>query len=396
MDLNQFSDNQKAILKQFREAVKDCKLPDSDDAYLIRWLIARDFDIPKAEKMLRSSLEWRRQYKIDRILEDFKPPEVLTKYFSAGFVGRDITQSPLWIVRYGMSDVKGILRSVKKKDYVMYVVYLVECSIARVNADLKKFKRSPTAIVQSTIIFDMEGFSMSHITTKQAMDSAIKILQVYEANYPEFLSRVLIVNAPKIFYVCYNMLKPFLHERTRDKIQIFSHDVKQWKPVVLANVIAEETPASYGGTLADPDGNPNCVTLVNMGGEVPKSYYFSGKPDTTNKKSLTISSGSKEHLEIQVKDAGALLKWDFHSEDSDIAFAVYYKKGSELVPVVPHDRVDCHMAAEEGEIQCDEAGTYVIEFDNHFSYLRSKKIWYSISVAAASTRGANGTDLDNI
>lgn len=38
----------------------------------------------------------------------------------------------------------------------------------------------------------------------------------------------------------------------------------------------------------------------------------------------------------------------------------------------------------------------VIEFDNHFSYLRSKKIWYSISVAAASTRGANGTDLDNI
>lgn len=46
-----------------------------------------------------------------------------------------------------------------------------------------------------------------------------------------------------------------------------------------------------------------------MGGEVPKSYYFSGKPDTTNKKSLTISSGSKEHLEIQVKDAGALLKY---------------------------------------------------------------------------------------
>lgn len=68
-----------------------------------------------------------------------------------------------------MSDVKGILRSVKKKDYVMYVVYLVESSIARVNADLKKFKRSPTAIVQSTIIFDMEGFSMSHITTKQGM-----------------------------------------------------------------------------------------------------------------------------------------------------------------------------------------------------------------------------------
>jgi hypothetical protein len=45
-----------------------------------------------------------------------------------------------------------------------------------------------------------------------------------------------------------------------------------------------------------------------MGGEVPKSYYFSGKPDTTHKKSLTISSGSKEHLEFKIEQSGAVLK----------------------------------------------------------------------------------------
>jgi metal transporter CNNM len=59
------------------------------------------------------------------------------------------------------------------------------------------------------------------------------------------------------------MIKPFLHERTRSKIQIFSHDAKQWKAAILADVIAEELPVSYGGTLTDPDGNPNCITLVN-------------------------------------------------------------------------------------------------------------------------------------
>lgn len=73
----------------------------------------------------------------------------------------------MWVVRYGMSDMKGILRSTKKKDYVMYVVYLVESSIARVNADLDKYKRNANAVVQSTIIFDMEGFSMQHVTNKQ-------------------------------------------------------------------------------------------------------------------------------------------------------------------------------------------------------------------------------------
>ena len=46
-----------------------------------------------------------------------------------------------------------------------------------------------------------------------------------------------------------------------------------------------------------------------MGGEVPKSYYFSGKPETTNKKSLTVSSGSKEHLEFKIEHAGAVLKY---------------------------------------------------------------------------------------
>lgn len=47
---------------------------------------------------------------------------------------------------------------------------------------------------------------------------------------------------------------------------------------------------------------------VNMGGEVPKSYYFSCKPDTANKKTLSVSSGSKEHLEFQVEKAGSVLK----------------------------------------------------------------------------------------
>ncbi|XP_045023326.1 SEC14-like protein 2 [Daphnia magna] len=396
MDLSQFNDKQLAILKQFREIVRDCQLPNSEDAYLARWLIARDFDLTKAEKMLRNSLEWRRRYKIDSLREDFKPPDVLRKYFSAGFVGQDKLQSPLWITRYGKSDMKGILRSSKKKDFVMYVVYLVETSIWRVMSDPQKYKRSPGAIVQTTIIFDLEDLSMQHITNKQAVDAAIKIIQIYEANYPECLSRVFVINAPKIFSIGYPILKPFIHERTRNKIKIFGHDSKQWKAAILAEVNPEELPVCYGGTMTDADGNPNCISTVNMGGEVPKSYYFSGKPDTSNKKSLTITSGSKEHLEFKVDHQGDVLKWNFHCEDSDICFAVYRKRDNELIPIVPHEKIDCQMSAEEGEINCDETGVYVVEFDNNFSYLRSKKIWYSIKVESFSSKMENGNHYDSL
>lgn len=68
-----------------------------------------------------------------------------------------------------MSDMKGILRSTKKRDFVMYVVYLVETSIWRVMSDPKKYKRVPDAIVQTTIIFDLEGLSMQHVTNKQGI-----------------------------------------------------------------------------------------------------------------------------------------------------------------------------------------------------------------------------------
>lgn len=75
----------------------------------------------------------------------------------------------VWITRYGRMDMKGILRSAKKRDFVMYIAYLVEFSISKVIEDPKKYKRSPDAIVQTTVIFDLEGLSMQHITNRQGI-----------------------------------------------------------------------------------------------------------------------------------------------------------------------------------------------------------------------------------
>nr|CAH0111144.1 unnamed protein product [Daphnia galeata] len=175
--------------------------------------------------------------------------------------------------------------------------------------------------------------------------------------YPEILYRVYIINAPKIFSILYSVLLPFIDERTKKKIQIFGHDSNQWKTAILEDVAPEELPAMYGGTKTDPDGNPNCISLVNMGGTVPKSYYMSYKLNTSHKKSLSISRGDIETLEFEIKVAGSVLKWDFHSEENDISFAVYRKQGiSELFAILPPIRVDCGMSAEEGEIRCDETG----------------------------------------
>ena len=52
-----------------------------------------------------------------------------------------------------------------------------------------------------------------------------------------------------------------------------------------------------------------------MGGKVPKELYLSkyhAKFDPTNKKSLTIGSGSKEQLEYQVNDRESAI-WYAHN-----------------------------------------------------------------------------------
>ena len=104
-------------LEQFRNSVRDCQLADSSDIYLVKWLVARNFDLDQAEKMLRSvtesrrstghcgsvlfvsflkssrpctlqSLEWRKANEIDTIV-NWDPPEVLVKYLPVNIVGRD-------------------------------------------------------------------------------------------------------------------------------------------------------------------------------------------------------------------------------------------------------------------------------------------------------------------
>ena len=52
----------------------------------------------------------------------------------------------------------------------MYIAYLVETSISKVITDPKKYKPTPDAIVQTTVIFDMEGLSMQHITNRQGTE----------------------------------------------------------------------------------------------------------------------------------------------------------------------------------------------------------------------------------
>jgi len=229
---------------------------------------------------------------------------------------------------------------------------------------------------------DMENLSARQLAYKPVREAGVEVTRQADANYPESLRRVFVINAPKIFTFAFSMVRPLLSQVTLDKIKVFGTDREQWTEALLQDIDADQLPVHYGGTMTDPNGDPKCPSKFNMGGPVPQSHYFScNKPVPTDDMVFaTVPSGNKLKIKFEVT-APIILKWDYFTEEGDIGFHIYLKKDGKKVDLAPFERNDAHLFKEEGEIPCRDICTHVVVFDNSFSYLRSKKLWYRFTVA---------------
>ena len=86
-----------------------------------------------------------------------------------------------------------------------YILYVLEKMSSL--ADENSFDR------RYTIIFDLKGFSFSNIDYKFVKES-LNVLRFY---YPERIGTCLIINFPRIFYGCWNVIKLWMNDVTRSK-----------------------------------------------------------------------------------------------------------------------------------------------------------------------------------
>ncbi|XP_016343243.1 SEC14-like protein 2 isoform X2 [Sinocyclocheilus anshuiensis] len=344
------SPKQTEALAQFREKIADVldQLPNQTDHYLLRWLRARSFNVLKSEAMIRKHLEFRKHMKVDTIIDDWKPPEVIERYVAGGLCGYDREGSPVWYDIIGPLDPKGLLLSASKQDCLR------------------------------TKVRDAE------LLRQECEKQSKKILTMFEENYPESLKKVLLIKAPKLFPIAYNLVKHFLREETRQKIAVLGSD---WKEVLRNYVDADQLPAVYGGSMTDPDGDPLCKTMLRYGGVVPKSYYVRDSIKVKYDQCITISRGSSYQLDYEVLFPNCVLRWQFASEGSDIGFGLFLKtKGNEtkkveaMQAILPSERYNSHLVPEDGSYTCEEPGIYVVRFDNTYSVLHSKKVRFTVDV----------------
>lgn len=216
----------------------------------------------------------------------------------------------------------------------------------------------------------------------------LSLVEICEVRYPETLKYVAVINAPKIMPVIWSLVKPLLHEATTKKVKILGGNYKE---VLLKLIDADVLPKCYGGNRTDPDGNPRCTTVINQGGMIPKEFYNQSEPDIKMTTS-TIGRGSTLQLEYQITQPNSLLRWEFLSEDYDVGFGIYRRtidsrqKASEMIEVLKTERANSQLVPEDGLLECEEVGTYVVRFDNSYSWARSKKIHYLIEILEPETK----------
>lgn len=374
---------QKEIFEKFKERIKDCRLKHADDEHIVKWLIVRDFNLDQAEKMLRSSLEWRRIHRVDELLDTWHPPEVLVKYYPFGKTGVDKFGGPLWISAQGRTDLRGILQCIPKKEFIKFGMYMLELIDRGTDEESIKSGKQINTI---TIIFDMEGLTMRQIAHKQTIECDIEFVKMFEDHYPEILRRIFVVNAPKLFGLLFNLIKPFMHQTTVSKVRIYGSNKSEWTAALLDEIHADQLPAHYGGSLTSPDGDSMCPHIVqlNLGGGIPEEYFLNKTPEVKDyMETASIMAGTvgRKKLKFKVDKVNSVLKWEFITEGGDIGFRVYYKNPKEgNIDLVPLERVQSHMLAEEGQLVCENEGNYTVEFDNTYSYFRGKKLRYHVVV----------------
>lgn len=106
-------------------------------------------------------------------------------------------------------------------------------------------------------IFDCEELSTWDLGTN-AVAFARAVTAVLGPNYPERISRVLVVNAPASFALAYSLMTPMLTRKLLDKVTLFSaSQAEQAREALLELVAPENLPERYGGTCRCP-GEGGC------------------------------------------------------------------------------------------------------------------------------------------
>ncbi|EMD31744.1 hypothetical protein CERSUDRAFT_119316 [Gelatoporia subvermispora B] len=244
--LGNLTPTQEQALEQLRRELQDegSFVPERmDDATLLRFLRARGFDVAKAKAMILGYEQWRKDFGVDDIMQnfDFKEKAEIAKYYPQYYHRIDKDGRPIYIERFGILDTKALYATTTQERLLKRLVYKHEKFITERLPACSRAVGHP--VETSCTILDLHNATMSQFyRVKDYMKDAISIMQ---DRYPETMGKCYIINAPWGFSAVWTIIKPWLDEVTISKIDILGSG---WEGKLLTQIPVENLPKQFGGT----------------------------------------------------------------------------------------------------------------------------------------------------
>lgn len=229
---------------------------DEEDLFLkkLRFLRARSFSAQKAFDMLKKDTEMRRDHTKAGLRHESATevlqcePAVIYNHFPTWVQGFDNECRPIAYRNFGDKfEIWNILKITSMENLLRFHAWEGEQALRIMR---EKSEATGYNIETFVVIIDAKGWHAG-LATSDAFSYIKGMAATDSDHYPERLGRLIVINAPFALSFAWRIIKRFLDDVTRNKIQILSGPA-DWEPVMQSFIDRDQIPEMYGGTLPDP------------------------------------------------------------------------------------------------------------------------------------------------
>ncbi|KAG8638198.1 patellin-4 [Manihot esculenta] len=324
------------------------------DTVLLMLLRAREFKTSDAFEMLRSILKWRKENKIDSILEE----DIEADLGSMAYMeGNDRNGHPVCFnifAVFGNDELHGKTFEEKREKFMWGRIQLMEKGIRKL--DFKPGGAS--AILQ---INDLKNTPLP--TKKELRNATKKAVELLQDNYPEFVAKNIFINVPFWYYAYSALFSPTLSPRSKSKF-VYARSAKV-TDTLLKYIAASQIPVQYGGLKRETDSE------------------FSVDDDAQE---AIVKAGSQETIEIPAPETEQTLIWDLTVSGWEVNYKEEFvptDEGSYTIIVQKGRRITWQDGTIRNSFTNKEPGKLVITIEN--GAFKKKRILYRYKTRTLSS-----------
>jgi len=222
---------------------------ESLEGCLLRFLWIRGLQVRPALELFLADLRWRRMMQPARVAEQAVEEvagctrEVLNDYLPTWFQGFDRQGRPVICSHYGKFRFAPVLKQTSVDNLIRLSIYNSERSARLCGLQSIRLGREISCVVT---VVDAEGWDPHNIWSTNAYTWVKGMAKLDDEHYPERLGLMIVINAPRVVYHFWSMVKYLLPDSVRNKVLIFAGR-EQWTPMLLELIEPEQLPPEYGG-----------------------------------------------------------------------------------------------------------------------------------------------------